>query len=468
MSGKYQAYPDYRKSGIDWIGDIPKNWSTSYLGFECSVKARLGWKGLKAEEYVDEGYAFLATPNIKNKEIDFVNVDRITKDRYDESPEIMLKEGDVLVTKDGSTTGTTNAVRTLPEPATVNSSIAVLRSKGNVESSFLFYFFTSDYTQNIINRMRGGMGVPHLFQADLKKFDILVPSKQEQQKIANFLDHETAKIDTLIEKQQQLIALLKEKRQTVISHAVTKGLNANAPMRDSGVEWLGEVPVHWGVSALKYHVDTVNGFGFSSSDVCEEGVPFIRAGNIKKKSVTRTNLYLPKGIVDRHKRVILSEGDIVISMVGSDPIILESAVGQIGIVPNSMAGSVPNQNVVILREKTDLLLKKFLFYALCSDSYRNHLNVFSHKLANQSIISSSLIVNAKFMLPSAEEQSEVIKFLDQRLTKFDEVMERNNYSLTLLKERRTALISAAVTGKIDVRSWIAPEPSDCKNKEAVG
>jgi type I restriction enzyme S subunit len=259
--------------------------------------------------------------------------------------------------------------------------------------------------------------------------------------------------------------LLKEKRQAVISHAVTKGLNPNAPMRDSGVEWLGEVPEHWRLSALKYHVDTVNGFGFSSSDVCEEGVPFIRAGNIKKKSITPTALYLPQRVVNRYKRVILSEGDIVISMVGSDPIILESAVGQIGVVPRSMAGAVPNQNVVILREKSDSMLKRFLFYTLCSEPYRNHLNVFSHKLANQSIISSSLIVNAKFMLPSAYEQKEIIEFLDQRLTKIDQVVEKNYGSLELLKERRTALISAAVTGKIDVRNWQAPATTN--NKEVA-
>ena len=130
-----------------------------------------------AFEAVDEGYVFLATPNIKDNEIDFKDVNRITKERYEESPEIMLEVGDVLVTKDGSTTGTTNIVKFLPEPATVNSSIAVLRTKGKINSAYLYYFFVSHYTQNIINRMRGGMGVPHLFQADLRKFSILVKKR---------------------------------------------------------------------------------------------------------------------------------------------------------------------------------------------------------------------------------------------------------------------------------------------------
>ena len=147
---------------------------------------------------------------------------------------------------------------------------------------------------------------------------------------------------------------------------------------------------------------------FSSSDVCEEGVPFIRAGNIKKKTITPTDLFLPKHVVDRYKRVILFEGDIVISMVGSDPKVIESAVGQVGVVPASMAGAVPNQNIVILREKSNTLLKRFLFYILCSTPYRNYLNVFSHNLANQSIISSWLLIDSKFMFQGIDEQKNII------------------------------------------------------------
>lgn len=210
-----------KDSGVEWLGEVPEHWKHSYLGFECSVKARLGWKGLKAEEYVDEGYVFLATPNIKGEAIDFTNVDRITKERYDESPEIMLNEGDVLVTKDGSTTGTTNVVKELPEPATVNSSIAVLRSFGQLDSLYLYYFFTSDFTQNVITRMRGGMGVPHLFQADLKKFDVLVPPLIEQRKIAKHVEFEASVIDVLLRKAESAIELMQERRTALISAAVT-------------------------------------------------------------------------------------------------------------------------------------------------------------------------------------------------------------------------------------------------------
>ena len=210
-----------KDSGVEWLEPIPISWQISRLGFECSVKARLGWKGLKAEEYVPVGYVFLATPNIKSNEIDFRNVNRITKKRFEESPEIILKKGDILVTKDGSTTGTTNIVHTLPEPATVNSSIAVLRSYGKMKSTYLYYFFTSPYTQNVINRMKDGMGVPHLFQADLRKFSILIPPTIEQERIGNHLKIKTTQIDTLIAKIEEAISLLKERRTALISAAVT-------------------------------------------------------------------------------------------------------------------------------------------------------------------------------------------------------------------------------------------------------
>ncbi len=225
-----------RDSGVEWLGEMPEHWDKSSLGFECSVKARLGWKGLKAEEYVDEGYIFLATPNIKDNNIDFENVNYITKERYDESPEIMLEVGDVLVTKDGSTTGTTNVVRDLPAPSTVNSSIAVLRCADRLKYLYLYYFFVSTYIQNIIKHMQGGMGVPHLFQADLRKFNILMPPLGEQDEIVDYIESRLPKFDKLIGLANTEVTLLSERRTALISAAVTGKIdvrNWNAPQHNN-------------------------------------------------------------------------------------------------------------------------------------------------------------------------------------------------------------------------------------------
>ena len=175
-------------------------------------------------------------------------------------------------------------------------------------------------------------------------------------------------------------------------------------------------------------------------------------------------IFLPQEIVNKYKRVILSAGDVVISMVGSYPTVKESAVGQIGIIPTHFEGAVPNQNVVILREKKCNLLKKYLFYSLCSTAYRTHLDIFSHKLANQAIISSSLIISAKFTMPRVDEQLEIINYLDNQLLKFDQMMLKAESAIQLMQERRTALISAAVTGKIDVRNWQAPMVAEAQTE----
>ncbi len=211
---------------------VPKGWSRSKLGFLATVKARLGWKGLKAEEYVDDGFIFLATPNIKDRAIDFENVNFITRERYIESPEIMLEVGDVLIAKDGSTLGTCNVVRYLPAPATVNSSIAVVRPSEALDSVYLYYLFRSHPFQLLVSRMKGGMGVPHLFQADLRKFEILLPPKDLQRSIASYLDAQLAFASELCPPAEALTGapaasegLLSQLQQSLITAAVTGQLD---------------------------------------------------------------------------------------------------------------------------------------------------------------------------------------------------------------------------------------------------
>ncbi|AUO06250.1 hypothetical protein C0638_06725 [Paenibacillus sp. lzh-N1] len=210
-----------KDSGVEWISEIPEHWLFSRLDFISRVKARLGWKGLKAEEYVEDGYVFLATPNLKEREIDFTNVNFITEERYLESPEIMLEVGDVLLAKDGSTLGIVNVIRSLPKKATVNSSIAVLRPNEKIDSVYFYYYLKSTYIQDVINQIKDGMGVPHLFQADIKKFKVLLPPIEEQIVIAKYIDDETLKLEKLMDKVKKQSEALKEYRQSLIYEAVT-------------------------------------------------------------------------------------------------------------------------------------------------------------------------------------------------------------------------------------------------------
>ncbi len=184
-------------------------WPVGRLGDHAVVKARLGWKGLKAEEYVEAGPYFLATPNLRRGGIDFENVNHITQWRYDESPEIQLKVSDVLLVKDGSTLGISSFVRSLPGPTTVNGSIAVIRPNQSLDGGYLFYCINGQNFQQLIWLKRAGLGVPHLFQADLREFQIPLPPPATQRRIATILstlDEVIEATEKLVEKHQQIKA----------------------------------------------------------------------------------------------------------------------------------------------------------------------------------------------------------------------------------------------------------------------
>ena len=439
-----QQHKAFRPSGLAQLGELPNDWTISRLGYEAWVRARLGWKGLKAEEYVDDGFVFLATPNIKGRHIDFDNVNYINKQRYEESPEIKLSEGDVLLAKDGSTLGTVNLVRELPRPATVNSSIAVITPGEMLVGLYLYYLFQSSYVTDLIQSIKGGMGVPHLFQEDLNKFRIPIPSISEQAAIAAFLDRETGKIDALVEEQRRLIELLKEKRQAVISHAVTKGLDPNARMKPSGVEWLGEVPAHWEVRSISsVSTKITNGYVGPTRDILvNEGVRYLQSLHIKgNRIVFDQPYYVTEAWSRAHAKSILEAGDVLVVQTGD--------IGQVAVVPDEFAGCNCHALIVIATVRAEIE-GEWLSWVLNSDYGSQSLFAIQtgalHPHLNCGNVKGVLIP-----VPPIEEQNHIVAVLTKDLFRIDALAEHAERAIPLLQERRIALISAAVTGKIDVR-----------------
>jgi type I restriction enzyme S subunit len=433
------SYTDLKESGVEWLGQVPRNWGISRLGFESWVRARLGWKGLKAEEYVDDGFVFLSTPNIKGMTIDFENVNYIDEYRYKESPEIKLQIGDVLLAKDGSTLGTVNLVRCLPRPATVNSSIAVITPRRTLAGSFLHYLFQSSYIEHTIQRIKGGMGVPHLFQEDLNKFYIPLPDVREQECIATFLDRETAKIDALVAEQQRLIALLKEKRQAVISHAVTKGVNPAVRMKASGVEWLGEIPEHWVLHATKRLFRLVVEPAPDNNDLellsiyTDIGVRPRRELEAKGNKATTTDGYWK-----------VRKGDLIINK-------LLAWMGAIGI-SNYDGVTSPAYDILRPVRALEPQFYDYLFRCgICFSEFRRY---------SRGIMDMRLRLyfdefgQLPMPYPPVSEQLEIVNYLASTIEKIDALTAEAERAVALLQERRTALVSAAVTGKIDVRGLV--------------
>jgi len=337
-----------------------------------------------------------------------------------------------------------------------NNHVHVLRpNRLKVGIKYLTYSLNcTDYSLYISGSTRDKLN-----QSDMDNILIRMPSLIEQTQIANFLDHETAKIDHLIEKQQQLIELLKEKRQAVISHAVTKGLDPNVPMKDSGVEWLGEVPEHWETLPLKLCVETRKGVAFKAVDFCDSGIRVVKASDIKQKTIRESEVFLPDSYINEYPKAVLYTGDLVLSTVGSTPDVKNSAVGQIGKVPESLNGSLLNQNTVVF-SANKLLDQGFLFYLVQTNSYRDHLDLNAHGTANQASLNISDMLDFIIPMPETNEQIQITHYLDNKIAKLEELEAKSASMISYLTERRTALISAAVTGKIDVRNWQAPSVTE--------
>lgn len=213
---------EMKDSGIEWVEKIPKHWRSIKLKYASYIRARMGWKGLKADEYVDEGYPLLSAFNIVNNKLDFKNnINYINQFRYDESPEIKLKMNDIVLVKDGAGIGKCAIVENLPIPSTTNGSLAVISTQEILNPKFLYYFFLSKIFQKYIDRLKDGMGVPHLFQSDLKEIAVVIPVEKEQEVIVNTLDVKVSLVDSKIDSRNKVIEKLKELKKSLIYEVVT-------------------------------------------------------------------------------------------------------------------------------------------------------------------------------------------------------------------------------------------------------
>ena len=431
---KYEAYKD---SGVEWLGEVPEHWALVPLKWLCELvttKAidtswQMGlenvesWSGRFIEtesEFAGSGLAFI--PN----DILFGKLRPYLAKAY-------------LADNSGEAVG----------------DFFVLRPR-TILANYLHKYILSTSVINTLNASTIGAKMPRVSWEDMGGLSVAVPTVEEQTQIARFLDHETARIDALIAEQQRLIELLKEKRQAMISHAVTKGLDPTAIMKDSGVEWLGEVPAHWEIAHLRYLIKTRKGFAFHSSIFSDTGIPVVKASDIKNFSIKAPSTFIDSEFPSSASKSILRKGNILLSTVGSTPEVRNSAVGQLCLVPKKIDGALLNQNTVIFEPISKRLENKYLFWILTSTAYRDHLDLHAHGTANQASLSLDDMTHFMIPVPPLKEQKHINLTLTKMLKELDMLETDSNALIQLLTERRSALISAAVTGKIDIRGWQAP------------
>jgi type I restriction enzyme S subunit len=451
--GKYQAYAKYKSSGVEWLEDIPETWEVKRTKAMFGLTRQL--VGEKSNEYQ------LLSLTLRGV---------IPRDISDGGGKIPAEFDTYQVVRPKNLIFCLFDIDETPRTIGISSNNGMITGAYNVYSclevcvpDYAYYYFMH------IDSFKGlkpfYTGLRKVVRAEtFSNIKMPAPSLIEQQKIANFLDHETAKIDTLIEKQQQLIKLLKEKRQAVISHAVTKGLNPNAPMRDSGVEWLGEVPEHWSEKRLGYlakqeraaFVDGPFGSDLKSSDYIESGIPLIQLNNIRDNThIIRNMKFITEDKKQQLRRHLAIPGDIVIAKM-ADPVARAAAV------VNDYPEYIIVADCVKLSPNRNLVNLEYLVWAINCDYVRINAELVSTG-TTRIRISLGELKKLKVPFPPYDEQLRIAEFLNKKKEKFEIIELKAEKQVSLLRERRTALISAAVTGKIDVRNWTAPEPSNTAN-----
>jgi type I restriction enzyme S subunit len=323
----------------------------------------------------------------------------------------------------------------------------ILRPNQNFERQFLLHVMNSDGYSTYTDLISRGATMQRISRGQLGNINIPAPSPQEQTQIANYLDYKTGLIDSIIAQKEELIKKLKEQRQAIINEAVTKGLNKNVKLKDSGIEWLGEIPEHWSVVKLFHLCDNIGSGTTPKSDKREyyDGeIGWLNTGDLNDSFVEKASKTITKKALEDYSVLKLyPENSIVIALYGA-------TIGKLAIIGSEMS---TNQACCVLNSNEKLNYKYLFFLLLASRTYLLSLSYGG----GQPNISQEIIKQLRVTLPDINEQEEIVKRIEEKLNRIDKAFEKTNTSIQKLKEYRQSLISEAVTGKIDVRDWQAPK-----------
>ena len=436
-------YVNYKYSGADWLGDIPDHWRTVPL---WTLFRRTKRTGCETEQLLSVYRDFGVIPKASRD-------DNNNKASDDLSVYQLVEPGDLAVNKMKAWQG---SVAISEYRGIVSPAYFIYEAIHKENARYLHYLLRSP--RYITGYLAISKGI-RVNQWDLEpqyhsRMPVVLPTNEEQFKIATLLDRETGKIDVLIAEQEKLLTLLAEKRQAIISHAVTKGLNPDVPMKDSGVEWLGEVPAHWEVSRVKYYCSVRGRIGFrgyTTEDQVNEGDGALVLGATQITNTGQISLEAPVYIswekYFESPEIMVESGDVLMVQRGS-------TCGKVGFVSADFGATTINPSIVLPKEICTS--PRLLFLFLSSSVVQNFLTSSLGKTAIP-MLSQEQIGNLAFCVPPKSEQVSIIEFVQTKVSQLDSLTTKAELAIELLKERRSALISAAVTGKIDVRNAVTEE-----------
>ena len=435
---KYQKYAEYQDSGVEWLGEIPKDWGVLKLKYAVD---------LISEKSQDINQKYVGMENITSKNGKYVHTEEVIPEGISNT----FKDNDVLF---GKLRPYLAKSWLASFSGICSSELLVLRAK-EICPKFLQYYTLTDEFINQVDSSTYGSKMPRASWEFISLLSIPKCSFDLSIKIANFLDHETAQIDTLIAKQEKLIELLKEKRQAVISHAVTKGLNPEVKMKDSGVEWLGQVPDLWKIVNIQI---VLNSIEQGSSPIAQNQPPQEDECGVLKISAVKKGKFIVsesktldfKSQLEEKYRV--RKGDLLVTRANTPLLVADACV--VKVEPEN---PIMMCDLVYRLNTTSDVINEFLCYWLLSNSGRTQIELDARGSSmTMAKVSQGHIKAWKVVLPSIEEQKMIVNYLDKKLAEIDNLINKAKLAIEIIKERRTALISSAVTGKIDVRNWQHP------------
>lgn len=428
-----------KQTGIQWIGEIPSDWNTKRIKYMANLKGRIGWQGLTSDEYQDEGAYLITGVDFADGGIDWENCVHVPMKRWEEAKDIQIQNGDLLITKDG-TIGKVAIVSDMPGETSLNSGVLRIMPIEGYSRRFLYWVIKSDEFWNWFNfRNAGNSTIIHLYQGDFAEFLYAFPNYDEQESIADFLDAHCGKLDGIISDLEKQIETLKAYKKSLITETVTKGLDKNAPMKDSGVDWIGNIPTHWEAKRLKYLGTARNGLTYDPADIdeTENGTLVLRSSNIQNEELSLDDtLYVSNVPIPRE--IILQENDILLcSRNGS-----RSLIGKCILIDKRTVGETYGAFMCVFRSEHN----RFLHYVFLSDLFNYYLPTFLtstvNQLTNQNLY--NMIVPITF---DKKEQHEIIEFLDEKCSLIDNILKSKVEELEKVKASKASLIFEYVTGK---------------------
>lgn len=430
-----------KPSGIDWIGEIPQGWNLKRIKYLSTLKGRIGWQGLTADEYVDEGPFLITGTDFINGTINWDTCVHITEERWGEAPEIHIKNGDLLITKDG-TVGKVAIVSNLEGKASLNSGVLLIRTFDGFDKRFLYWTLLSDeFWAWFKLKNAGNSTIIHLYQNDFAEFCYTFPNVIEQKAIADFLDEQCGRIDGIISDLEKQIETLQKYKKSLILETITKGLNKNAPMKSSGINWIGDIPATWDIKRIK----NVSKMQTGTTPPNNEGV------NIDGDGV---NWFTPGDFIDGSIELLNSEKFVNDETIQRESIKIYpkysilfvgiASIGKLGYFENACYS---NQQITAIKTN-NMENSKFIAYSLMASMDYTKSNALYTTVP---IINNAYLGVIKIPFPKEKEQKEIVFYLDKKCLQIDEIVKGKKEQIEKIKQHKKSLIYEYVTGKKRVR-----------------